>query len=975
MLKAVIFDLDGILCDTSKYHARAWEDLVRELGHEPPADLEERVKGISRLASLRIALGSHAARYGEEQLAALAERKNDGYLNAIRAISPADVFAGVPELFADLRRAGIRIVLGSASKNARTVLGGLGLAGAFDAVADGHSYRHGKPHPDVFVTGARMAGAEPRECIVVEDAAAGIDAALDGGFVTVGMGAEASLRHAHRYVRSLRELDAASLVELHDACRSDRWTVVRDGADPAREGSYGTLFCVGNGFLGVRGSLPGRGDGIYAAGFYDRVNRGPQEPERWSPFTRYWGVPELARDDQVETCLVTCPDFLALDLAVDGEPLDWASLRILRATRRIDMRAALFTAEVEYESPSGRRFALTMRRFADAVCPERVFSQYVVEPLNFSGRLTFRSRVDGTTASRTYGNQSLYEVTGCDPAGERGVLLRVRGRHDGMQAAFGASFRALGGAGGACRVRCGERAGEIEVEAVVEEGKLLYAEHVAVAAIGRQAADARRAIEAAERVSFGEARIASAAKWRGYWSRSDVRVDGSPADQRAVRFSLYHLLLSAPSAGPGVSIAAKGLSGDVYRGMVFWDTDIHMTPFFNFTQPAMAKNLAVFRYLTLDGARRKAAEGGFRGANYPWETGVSGREECEKWLRLVTHQPHITADVAYALQEYADVTGDTAFYEDCAAEVLVETARFWMSKARENADGTLSIPGGGGPDEFHVVCDDSAYVLHMAAHNLRLADRAVRHLKEKAPEKLVRLLARTGATEVELARFAPAAGRLRTMRRPDGLIEQCEGFFALRDEVDPHEGGPRPFETQGVKQADVVMLLYLLPDVCGREATGANYAYYEPRTLHASSLSHAAHAIVAARLGLAEAADAYLRRSLGMDLRDEMGNAAQGAHMAAHGLNWAAIVRGFAGCRPRGDAFRIESPLLPAGWTRLRFRLLWRGSDFEVDLTEARVAVRNRTDAQPLRLQIGTEILEVAPGGAVERSVNGRHTT
>ena len=221
-LKAVIFDLDGVLCDTSRYHGKAWGDLVRSLGHEPPADLEEQVRGISRMASLKIALGPNAARYTEQELEELAARKNDWYLKAIRCITPADVYPGVHELFRDLRRAGIKIVLGSASKNARTVLESLQLADAFDAIADGFTYKLGKPHPDVFLTGARMAGVQPHECIVVEDAAAGIDAALDGGFVAVGMGRFESLRHAHLFIRSLRELSADSLIALHARHRPDR---------------------------------------------------------------------------------------------------------------------------------------------------------------------------------------------------------------------------------------------------------------------------------------------------------------------------------------------------------------------------------------------------------------------------------------------------------------------------------------------------------------------------------------------------------------------------------------------------------------------------------------------------------------------------------------------------------------------------------------------------------------------------------
>lgn len=224
-LRAVIFDLDGVLVSTSKFHAQAWCDLVRSLGYQPPDDLEERVKGISRMASLKIALGEHAAKYTAAQLEALATQKNEHYLRLAAKISPADLFDGVKELFDDLKRCGIKIALGSASKNAQPVLQGLGIAPYFDAVIDGFKYKHGKPHPDIFLTAARAAGASPSECIVVEDAAAGISAAIDGGFTTVAMGSYESLKHAHVFIRSLREVNAERLGAEQARFRSDRWTL------------------------------------------------------------------------------------------------------------------------------------------------------------------------------------------------------------------------------------------------------------------------------------------------------------------------------------------------------------------------------------------------------------------------------------------------------------------------------------------------------------------------------------------------------------------------------------------------------------------------------------------------------------------------------------------------------------------------------------------------------------------------------
>jgi beta-phosphoglucomutase len=214
-LKAVIFDLDGVLVDTSQLHADAWAEMARNEGVEPPADIKDQVRGISRMESLKIALGDAVSNYTEEQLTALATWKNNRYLEMVKELTPADLLPGVLELFDDMKANGVKIVLGSASKNAPLVLGCVGIVDRFDAIADGTCYTRGKPHPDVFWTGAKMADAEFNECIVVEDAVAGITAALNGGFVAVGMGESVTETDAHLLIHDLRDVNVDSLRELH----------------------------------------------------------------------------------------------------------------------------------------------------------------------------------------------------------------------------------------------------------------------------------------------------------------------------------------------------------------------------------------------------------------------------------------------------------------------------------------------------------------------------------------------------------------------------------------------------------------------------------------------------------------------------------------------------------------------------------------------------------------------------------------
>ncbi len=856
--------------------------------------------------------------------------------------SPRDRYPGMLELFAELKAAGISIVLGAASTN--------------------------------------VVGASPAECIVVADAAAGINVALDGGFVAVGMGNFASLCHAHLFVNSLCELNAERLTALHARWRADHWTVTREGIHPQREGSLDTLYCIGNGRIGVRGHLAelpvGTQPGTLVAGFYDKLERPEQQVETWSPFMHYWGDPALAQGLQIETCIINCPDFLAMDWTIDGERIDFTTGTLHALTRRLDLRCGMYVAEALWESPSGKSLRFTMRRFAHAAHTNRVYVQYSLEPLNFSGQLQMCARIDTTTVNNAEGQfpdvrqQALYTLEETVVVDAQSVAVRVRGAADGMNAAFATGLRLPNRTDVDFRVTGDGNTAEVTAAVDLVRDSLCYVDRVSCFALQSREPEVLAAVQREVRDALGEpfntARIASTARWHSYWDTSDVIIDGDVDDQIGIRFSIYNLLIAGARDDSHVSIAAKSLTGEMYRGMVFWDTDIHMLPFFIFTQPEVARNLALFRYHTLHGARAKAAKCGFRGANYPWVTGVSGFEDTEKWLKLGSHQAHITSDIAYALQQYVDCTGDLAFYEEYAAEILIETARFWVSKAVDNGAG-LSIPDAGGPDEFHVVSDDSAYVNQLARLNLRLADRAVRHLRTHDPAKLDALCARIGAEPEELDGFAAAAERILPMQTESGLFEQCRGFFALRDEMVSEHVGPQ--HTQTVKQADVLMFLYLLPDQWSSEVLKVNWDYYEPRTIHASSLSHAVHGILAAELGLFDKAETYMRRSLGMDLHDEMGNARVGAHMAANGMNWSAMVRGFGGVRPQQEHILV-APRLPARWQRLAFTLKWRGAEFVVDITQQEVTVTNKpTAAQSLLVVVYEQAFVLAPGAHVSAPV------
>ena len=425
-----------------------------------------------------------------------------------------------------------------------------------------------------------------------------------------------------------------------------------------------------------------------------------------------------------------------------------------------------------------------------------------------------------------------------------------------------------------------------------------------------------------------------------------------------------------------VSIGARALTGDDYFGHVFWDTEIYLLPFYILTWPEAARALLMYRFNTLDGARAKAARLGWRGALYAWELADSGAETSPAQVigpdrRVIdvlcgAQEQHISADVAYAVWQYWQATRDEVFLRDAGAEILLETARFWWSRAQAGDDGRRHIRGVIGPDEYHQHIDDDAFTNVMARWNIRRALDVVALLRKRWPAEWASLSARLALSDHELEQWRDAADTIATGLDPKtGLFEQFAGYFGMEQidlaayagrsvPMDVVLGPERTQRSQVVKQADVVALLALLPGEFVGETGAKNFRYYEPRCGHGSSLSAAMHGLVAARIGDAEMARRYFHRTAAIDLADTHVAIAGGVHIAAQGGLWMMTLFGFAGLSLLDDGLALD-PRLPEGWTSLSFPLQWRG--------------------RRLRIRIGPDALIEAAletGGAMTLAVGGR---
>ncbi|HET8651777.1 MAG TPA: glycosyl hydrolase family 65 protein [Gaiellaceae bacterium] len=472
----------------------------------------------------------------------------------------------------------------------------------------------------------------------------------------------------------------------------------------------------------------------------------------------------------------------------------------------------------------------------------------------------------------------------------------------------------------------------------------------------REAAAA--ALADAERAGFERLLSEHREAWGGRWAEADVVIDGDDDLQLAVRFALFHLMASVADSGEA-GVGARGLSGNAYRGHVFWDSDVFVLPFLAATHPAAARAMLEYRVRRLPAARAAAAALGREGARFPWESAFDGSDVTPASVRLPSGElvpirtgeleEHIVADVAWAAAQYLDWSGDDEWGAGPGRELLAETARYWASRVRYDREGRAHIYGVIGPDEYHEPVDDNAFTNVMARWNLR------------------RAAALDGSDESERETWLAAADALVDGYDPaSGIYEQFGGFHELEPlliaELAPHRpiaadlllGRQRVRGAQVLKQADVLMLHHLLPEEVEGGSLLPNLEYYEPRTAHGSSLSPAVHAALFARARRFDEAVEALSLAARLDLDDLTGSTAGGLHLATMGGVWQALAFGFAGVRPSGDRLVVD-PRLPPRWNGLELALRFRGRPFRLSIRRRAVEV----DSEELQVRRRNGIWEV----------------
>lgn len=690
---------------------------------------------------------------------------------------------------------------------------------------------------------------------------------------------------------------------------------------------YGSQMTIGNGYLGIRGALeedyPEQVRGMYVAGIYNRPS-GSTSSE-----------------------LVNLPDVTRFHLTLDGEVFSMLTGTIHSYERYLDMNTGELIRKITWENSAHKKYQINFRRFVSKVAKHLIAAKLEVTPLTGDMKVKVRTGIDGQQTN--FGTQQLKELSLRIFDEERMV-----GEYQTIESKQQIVVATKVNAKGAFTAK--NRQLMTAVEQNVAANETFTLEKISSVNTSLSKMD-----EVLPNTTYLELKKETDLAWEKFWKQTGVEIKSTNTfDQFALDFASYHLEIMTPKDDIRCSVGAKGLTGEGYKGHVFWDTEIFILPFFLYNQPKIAKQLLQYRYLHLKEAQEKALENGYKGALYPWESAFSGVEETPEFaainIRTGTRQKvasaisehHLVADIAFAVCEYAAATKDTAFMMNCGAEMLLETAEFWISRTT-NRNGRLEILDVIGPDEYTEHIDNNAYTNYMAYFNVKKAvewNKENQAFQKRAKNFLSNL-------------YLPVANK-------SGLIPQDDTFLQKDwinlDKYKANQGTQGILldysrqevnELQILKQADLVMLFYLLPATFETKVMKRNLDYYEKRTIHDSSLSKAIHAIVENRIGDRKQAYQFFQEACLIDLGTEPHSSDDGLHAAALGAIWLAVIFGFAGIDTREELLQI-TPNLPDAWQSLTFEFVWKGERIGFKITPKTLEL-SKTTTSVLELIINGE--------------------
>jgi alpha,alpha-trehalose phosphorylase len=667
--------------------------------------------------------------------------------------------------------------------------------------------------------------------------------------------------------------------------------------------------------------------------------------------------------------------------------------QLLKYDRRLNMKSGTLDREILWETPAGKQVSITSRRLVSFVDRHVAAISYCVTILNSHAFVVISSEM-ATHESRALSNRDdprlakavsgrvLHQRTNYSKdrrivlchATEKSLLKLTCATESALESACPHSYKTVH------TPDFGQVAFTIDARpgSPIQLTKYMVYHTSDTASAEELCGRAEWTMDRVVTQGFQQLLASQEHYMDDFWRRSDVRIKDISEDrtkrstveiQQAIRFNLFHIL-QASARAEDTGVPAKGLTGQAYEGHYFWDTEIYLLPFLMYTSPRIARNLLAFRYKMLPQARARAKELGHRGAMFPWRT-ISG-EEASAYYAAGTAQYHINADIMYALRKYVQATGDESFLRDYGAEMLVETARLWVDLGfySDAKGGKFCINGVTGPDEYNAVVNNNAYTNLMARENLRYATQVVEFLRKTEPGAYDALVHKTALEPSEVNAWIRAAENMYVPYDEKLEIIPQDDNFLDREPWDfrhtPRDRYPlllfyhplNIYRKQVIKQADVVLAMFLLGDAFPAEMKKRNFDFYDPLTTGDSSLSSCVEAIIAAQTGDIDKAIGYGMAALLMDLADVGGNVKDGCHIASMGGTWMMLTYGLGGMRDDDGTLSFWPRRAPEENAILRFPLTYHGQMLEIEIGLDRVEYALR-EGERLVIRHETEEVEL----------------
>lgn len=739
------------------------------------------------------------------------------------------------------------------------------------------------------------------------------------------------------------------------------WTLSNNEYDPKERQARDALFFTGNGYFGIRGFFEednetiGANGGIYMTGVF-----GMGSYDAWE-------------GKSSELC--NLPNVLRVCISCNDEDIDGFS-SISDFSQSLDMKKGVYARRYLWKTSDGRRLELCFERFASMHDIHRIGQRITIKALDKIDNLSVAALLDSDVTNL---NLSSGEPFPIQPGRNHFISRNVRTNAlsvtlddpDSTVLNFAQqTFAYLNGKAVTGRITTNSKACGTAYTCSLNKNEVFTLEKIIFAVTSLdESLNPEQEIEdfLSKPASYEQELARHCSALSDKWRVADIEIDTNTTDLTIVRYNIYQLLCVCPEHTDRFGIGARGLTGEMYEGCVFWDNEIFVLPFFLYTNPSAARKQLMFRYHTLDAARRHAKNNWFEGAMYPWQVDRKGVEQtpvnCGAFYAI-----HITGDIAFTICRYWELTQDDEFMLSYGAEILYETARFWVSRCDYNSfDGKYHILSVRGPNEYDVYVNDNAFTNMMAVYNLKSVNSVFKKLKERHPDEFDKLFKRLGASHEEISKFCEVADKLNIPYNAQMDLYLEDDTYLIRRKLDLKRAKPTkkriidstlPYEAlplyQVTKQADTVLLCCLFPHLFTKRQKENVYKFYEPRTAHDSSLSYSPHGILAADIGLHEEAYRYFKESAYLDVNDLQLNTINGLHFANFGGTWQIVFHGFAGISASNGKLYIK-PALPAQWSRISLHCRFLGQTVKIAIDKSSIAVKRLDGDTPLTVRVNNQ--------------------